>query len=223
MPSIQFSNIAKEPVTAEVISISGKVLEINRSNQTHLHASGGRAYASSHSNSYGSHATASVSPISVTSSNSVHDDVHLLTDSGEEVFLQLVNWENAGIRQGHMIQAIWLQVKNPKSSFATSYVVVNNRSLNRVLYNDNQLATVVKPSSFAKVFTAYGNILGPITKIVLPIIVFFCLITIILAPVVGVIAVGLTNFLKTKLPGIANSEVKPKLQPFLLPPVNNKQ
>lgn len=106
MSTIQFTNIAGEQVTAEVISLAGEVIDINRSNQTHLHANGGSAYASSHNG----RASASVSPISVTSTNSVHDDVYILTESGEEVFIQLVNWENAGIRKGHYIQAIWLKV-----------------------------------------------------------------------------------------------------------------
>ena len=60
MPSIQFNNIAKEPLTADVYSLSGQVVAINRSNQTHLHASGGSAYASVTHQGY---ASASVSPV----------------------------------------------------------------------------------------------------------------------------------------------------------------
>ena len=115
MPSIQFNNIAKEPLTADVYSLSGQVVAINRSNQTHLHASGGSAYASVTHQGY---ASASVSPVNITSTNSVYDDVYILTESGEELFIQLVNWENAGIRQGHYIQAIWLNITgvNPPQS-----------------------------------------------------------------------------------------------------------
>ena len=108
MPTIQYTNIAGEPVTAVVTSLAGEVIEINRSNQTHLHASGGSAYASSHNG----RATASVSPVAVSSTTSVHDDVYIATETGEEIFLQLVNWENAGIRKENQMRPWTLWHKN---------------------------------------------------------------------------------------------------------------
>ena len=147
MSVIKYKNIADEPVTAEVISISGEVLEVNRSNKTHLHASGGGSSASSSNG----RAYARTSPVSVSSTNTVHDDIYLLTDSGEEVFIQLVNWEHAGIRKGHHVQAIWLKVNiNDKKNFSTSYALVNNRDLKKVHYNDDVLTQCISVSSFFK-------------------------------------------------------------------------
>ena len=151
MPSIQFNNIAKEPLAADVYSLSGQVVAINRSNQTHLHASGGSAYASVTHQGY---ASASVSPVNITSTNSVYDDVYILTESGEELFIQLVNWENAGIRQGHYIQAIWLNITGVNPPKATPYLVINNRSLGKIIYNYQGLGDAVRPTKFLEAFTA---------------------------------------------------------------------
>lgn len=214
MSTIQFTNIAKENLTADVHSLSGQVIAINRSNQTHLHASGGGAYASV--NQHG-HASARVSPVNITSSTSVHDDVYILTESGEEVFVQLVNWENAGIRQGHHIQLIWLNITSYNPPKPTPYVIVNNRSLNKVLYNYEALGNVVRPTKFSKVFTAYGQILSTTAKIVCCVLIFIGIITIILAPLVVVVAKTCSHYLNKKLPDVAQREVTPKLQSFLLP------
>lgn len=216
MPIINYENIAKESLTAEIYSVCGKVVAISRSNQTHVHASGGGAYASSHQG----HATASVAPIKITSSNSVHDDVHLITEAGEEIFLQLVNWENAGIREGHTIQAIWLNITSSKPAKATPYLVINNRSLGKVLYNQQGLSNAVRPTSFTKSLTAYKNILSTPAKIGLPIFILFCLITIILTPLVVVTAVGMRHFLEKKLPEVAQRDLVPKINNFVLPKVS---
>lgn len=217
VPTIQYTNIAGEPVTAEVTSLAGEVIEINRSNQTHLHASGGSDYASTHNG----RATASVSPVAVSSTTSVHDDVYIITETGEEIFLQLVNWENAGIRKGHHIQVMWLRVTiDNKGSFSTPYVVVNNRSLNKVLYDDFKLQDVVKPSSKGKTAITAFNILSPIAKagtVILAIVFFF---SIFLIPAIAGLYVWLVKNLLSKLPALVNRSVKPQLQALLLPPVN---
>lgn len=219
MPTIQFNNAANERVTCDVISLAGEVIEINRSNQTHLYASGGGAYASSS----GGHASASVSPISVSSTNSVHDDVYILTDTGEEIFFQLVNWEAAGIRKGHHIQAIWLRVTiEDKGSFSTPYVIVNNRSLGKVLYNEAKLLDVVKPSTKMKTLSTAFNFLSPIAKGIAILFAIICIVTILLIPLIGIGYVVLINKLLAKLPVLVNSEVKPKLNALLLPPISRK-
>lgn len=218
MSVIHYNNIANEPMSAKVISIAGQVIDINRSNQTHLHATGGGAYASSHNGS----ASARVSPISVHSTNSVHDDVYILTEAGEEVFIQLVNWEKAGIRKGHTIQVIWLDItadNNPNAGFATPYVVVNNRSLNTVLYNDRNLMDTVKPTTKTMTIKTAFMLLSTPAKIIFGIICAFCVMTVVLIPVVSVIYMYVMYRLLGKLPAFTNRELKPKLQPFLLPPV----
>lgn len=218
MSVIHYNNIANEPMSAKVISIAGQVIDINRSNQTHLHATGGGAYASSHNGS----ASARVSPISVHSTNSVHDDVYILTEAGEEVFIQLVNWEKAGIRKGHTIQVIWLDItadNNPKAGFATPYVVVNNRSLNTILYDDKNLMDTVKPTTkLTSIKTAFG-VLSPTSKVMYSIAFIFCLVTVVLIPVAFAIFPYVIYSLLSKLPAFTNRELKPKLQPLLLPPV----
>lgn len=216
MPTIQYSNVANEPVTAEVISISGEVIEINRSNQTHLHASGGGAYASS-STSYGGHTrvTAHTSPVSVTSSTSVHDDVYLLTDTGEEVFLQLVNWENAGIRKGHHIQVIWLDnLVNNQTKIPTPYAIVNNRSLNKVLYDNEGLAEGLKATTQLKALIAAFKH----SSIGLKIGWIACLIIFFPISVVP-FKVMLDNQRATRLK-LLEQTVKPQITKFLLPPLS---
>lgn len=219
VPSIQFNNIAKEPLTADVYSLSGQVVAINRSNQTHLHASGGSAYASVTHQGY---ASASVSPVNITSTNSVYDDVYILTESGEELFIQLVNWENAGIRQGHYIQAIWLNITGVNPPKATPYLVINNRSLGKIIYNYQGLGDAIRPTKFLEAFTAYRYISTTPEKIFVLIALFIGFITIILLPLVVIVAKGCRNHLEKKLPQIAERELIPKLQPFLLSTMTKK-
>lgn len=216
MPTIHYTNVSNEPVTAEVISISGEVIEINRSNQTHLHASGGSAHASA-STHYGGHTrvTAHTSPVSITSSTSVHDDVYLLTETGEEVFLQLVNWENAGIRKGHQIQVIWLDnLVNNQTKLPTPYAIVNNRSLNKVLYDNDSLSEGIKATSTLKAnIAAFKH-----SSIGLKIGLIACLI--IFFPI-GIVPfkVMLDNQRGTRLK-MLEQDVKPQLTKFLLPPLS---
>lgn len=226
MSLIQFKNLNGKPVQAEVISVAGQVIDINRSNQTHLHASGGGAYASSSNG----RSSASVSPISVKSTNSVHDDVYILTETGEEVFLQLVNWENAGIRKGHFIEAIWLKVDNGISTFSTPYVVINNRSLNKVLYDNNQLLELVKPTDIKQSFVTFISILSPMAKIVCGIILAACILMLISTPLMiivllpvlaGLLAFIAKNAIKQLAP-LMEKEVKPRLHPLLLPPITKQ-
>lgn len=215
MSNIQFTNLVGQTVTAEVISISGEVIEINRSNQTRLHASGGGAYASSHNG----HSSASVSPISVSSTNSVHDDVYILTESGEEVFIQLVNWENAGIRKGHHIQALWLKgTVDNKKPFSSPYLAVNNRSLNKVLYNEAGIYTLLSSSSIIKTILVAFMKANIFMKIWVGISIFLAT-TIILSPILGITVMFMVKGLEYKLPVLANQEIKPKLNEFLLPAI----
>lgn len=216
MSTIQFSNIAGEPVTAEVISLAGEVIAINRSNQTHLHATGGSAYASSH----GGHSTARVSPISISSTNSVHDDVYIRTESGEEQFVQLINWQNAGIRQGHHIQLLSFNVNiNNRKQFPIYNAVVNNRSLNKVIYDERLMGYMIDPITYLKTFQAMFQTLNPTIAIICGIAIVICVISIILIPVAALIIYVISKKYLAKFPLVVAAQVKPKLQPLLLSPV----
>lgn len=216
MPTIHYTNVSNEPVTAEVISISGEVIEINRSNQTHLHASGGSAHASA-STHYGGHTrvTAHTSPVSVSSSTSVHDDVYLLTETGEEVFIQLVNWENAGIRKGHQIQVIWLNYSfSNGKKYATPYVIVNNRNLNKILYNNDKLSLGFQATSTIKVIIAAFKHASIILKLIFlaSLAIFF---PIAIVPLKVMIA-NQRDFILKKV----ETDIKPQIAKFLLPPLS---
>lgn len=217
MTTIAYHNIAGDPVTAEVISISGEVIDINRSTQTHLHASGGGAYASSHNG----RSSASVSPISVSSTNSVHDDVYILTETGEEVFVQLINWERAGIRKGHQIQLLSFNVNvNNRKQFPIYNAVVNNRSLNRLLYDERLMGYMVDPVTYVKTFVSMFKTLNPTVAIICIVAIIFCLISVILIPLAVLIVYVISKKFLTKFPAVVAKEVKPKLNQILLPPVS---
>lgn len=219
MSLIQFHNIAGEPVTADVRSVAGEVIAINRSNQTHLHATGGSAYASHH----GGHSTARVSPISISSTNSVHDDVYIKTATGEEQFVQLVNWQNAGIRQGHFIQILSFDVNvNNRKQFPIYHAVVNNRSLNKIIYDERLMAYMVDPLTYLKTFYGLYKTLNPTIAIICGIAIAVCLISVILIPVALLIVYVLFKKYVAKFPSVVASEVKPKLKDILLPPIADK-
>lgn len=216
---LQFHTTADELVSAEVTSISGQVLAVNRSNQTHLNVSGGSAYASSHNG----HASASVKPVSIQSSNSVHDDVYILTETGEEVFVPLINWQNAGIRQGHYIQLIQLYIPGSKSVHRSSpYALINNRSLNRVLYHEQLLKDATNPLQTMATLKAIGREIGNplLTTIGVILIVIFTLTVILIPFALGIFAL-MVKKLNAKADGIVNREIKPNLNQFLLPAVKN--
>lgn len=219
MSTIQFSNIAGEPVTAEVISLAGEVIAINRTNQTHLHATGGSAYASNH----GGHTTARVSPVTISSTNSVHDDVYIRTESGEEQFVQLINWQNAGIRQGHHIQLLSFNVNiNNRKQFPIYNAVINNRSLNKVIYDERLMGYLVDPVTYLKTFQAMYKTLNPTVAMICAIAIVICVISIILIPVAGLIIYIISKKYLAKFPSVVAKEVKPKLNPLLLPPITNQ-
>lgn len=216
MAVIKYKNVVDEPVTTEVISLSGEVIEINRSNKTHLHASGGGARASSsNGRSY-----ASTSPISVSSTNSVHDDIYILTDTGEEVFIQLVNWEHAGIRKGHNIQVMWLRANiNDKRTVSTAYAVVNNRNLNKVLFNDK----IMKECTDASGFFALVNHFTGVEKIVIGLTLVLSIMTIILFPVFLFFIIRYLDKKYSKIwADVINEQMKPQLRELLLPPIRNQ-
>lgn len=143
-----YNTVFGRKASAEVSSLRGEVVDINRNVQTHLNVSGGGSYSSSRNG----HATARSQPINVQSSNSVHDDVFIVDDSGTEHHLTLVNWENTGIRKGHHIQVLSVHnfsldgysqiVEN-----LNDYVIVNNKSLNKLFYNNSLIKSLAGPPS----------------------------------------------------------------------------
>lgn len=98
--------------------------------------------------------------------------------------------------------------------------MINNRSLNKVLYNNAKLADTVKPSKMSKAFVTMFTILSPIAKIVYIMAIIFCFITILLIPVVGGIIAYMMKNLHNKLPALVESQVTPQLNHFLLPPIS---
>lgn len=216
MPTIHFNNIAGEPVTADVISIAGEVIAINRSTQTHLHATGGSAYASSH----GGHSTAHVSPIAISSTNSVHDDVYIRTQSGEEQFVQLINWQNAGIRQGHHIQLLSFNVNiNNRKQFPIYNAVINNQSLNQVIYDERLMGYLIDPITYLKTVQAMFKTLNPTVAIICGIAIIICVVSVILIPIAALIIYVISKNYLAKFPSVVATEVKPKLQDLLLPAI----
>lgn len=132
--------------SAEVYSISGEVIDINRNVKTHLNVSGGGSYSSSGNG----RAYSSTQPINVNSSNSVHDDVFIVDRSGKEYHLTLINWEHVGIRKGHHIQV--LSVHNIRHNGYSKvlknlddYVAVYNKSLNKIFYNNKLMKQLATP------------------------------------------------------------------------------
>jgi len=84
------------------------------------------------------------------------------------------------------------------------------------------LGDAVRPTKFLEAFTAYRYILTTPEKIFVLIALFIGFITIILLPLVVIVAKGCRNHLEKKLPQIAERELIPKLQPFLLSTMTKK-
>lgn len=140
----------------EVRSLTGEVIDINRNVKTHLNVSGGGSYSSSGNG----HATASSRPINVRSSNSVHDDVFVTDSNGTEHHLVLVDWESSGIRKGHTIQVLSVynfQYEGYKQIVTNldDYVVVNNKGLNKVFYNNSLIKRISSPPAMKDVISDF--------------------------------------------------------------------
>ena len=156
--------------------------------------------------------------MSISSTNSIHDDVSIRTENGEEQFVQLVNWQNAGIRQGHHIQILSFNINNRKQ-FPIYNAVINNRSLNKVLYDERLMAYIVDPVTYLKTFQSIFKILNPAVAIICIIAIVICIISIILIPVAALIIYIISKKHLAKFPSVVAKEVKPKLKPFLLLPI----
>lgn len=132
IPTNQFEiNLFDGAFTATVMAckLEGEVVDVRRTNKTNLSTSGGHATARA-GNGY---ASASVSPMHVSLSNSTHDDVYLKLPSGQEQAIQLTNWDGIPIRPGHRISVFWLQrLDNP--NITTPILAVKNHDLNKVMF-----------------------------------------------------------------------------------------
>ncbi|OOR89404.1 hypothetical protein B0181_06910 [Moraxella caviae] len=110
----------------EVCSISGKVIDVRRTVKTHI---SGRSHALAGGKNRYAHAGTSIK-----SSNTTHDEVYIVNEAGKEEVLRLTNFEEANIRAGHHVQALYFKGFSPKGDPTTTpYILINNRSLDKVV------------------------------------------------------------------------------------------
>lgn len=114
-----------------VYCFTGTVLESNKQMETRVTGSGGGGATYK--------GTGATAPVSISSTTIVHDHFFLVDETGKEIAVQLQNWDLA-LRTGHVLQLIW--VIAGKASHGP-YVVVENKNLQEVNFNDAQLAREV--------------------------------------------------------------------------------
>lgn len=114
----------------KVRTLQGQVIDIRRNNKTHISTSGGYASASAGRG----YVSASVTPVRISSTSSVHDDVYLRLATGEETAIKLVNWDDMPMRPGHEIKVAWLY--SVDGSKSTPILAVENISLNKRMFEN---------------------------------------------------------------------------------------
>ncbi len=80
--------------------------------------------------------TGYTAPVTISSTTTTHDMIHLADENGKEQALRLQNWDLA-VRESHILTAIWL-VKKGKAQ--GPYVAIHNHTLDQTDYDEKTLA-----------------------------------------------------------------------------------
>lgn len=80
--------------------------------------------------------TGYTAPVSITSTTTTHDLIHLQDDGGKEHAIRLKNWD-LSVRETHQLTAVWLVKKGRKSG---PYVAIHNHSLDETDYDEKTVA-----------------------------------------------------------------------------------
>lgn len=81
------------------------------------------------------HGTGYNAPVTISSTTTTHDMIHLLDDDGHEHALRLQNWD-LSVRETHKLTAIWLVKKGANKG---PYVAIHNHALQETDYNEKEL------------------------------------------------------------------------------------
>jgi hypothetical protein len=74
-------------------------------------------------------------PVTISSTTTTHDMIHMVDDDGQEHAIRLQNWDLA-VRTSHRLTAIWLAKKGTGKG---PYVAIHNHTLNETDYNEKHL------------------------------------------------------------------------------------
>ncbi len=138
----------------DLYSFTGKVAQANKHMETQVYGGGGGGYSYK--------GTGTSAPISISSTTVVHDEVFLIDEKGEEVALQLSNFDLA-VREGHILTALWL-IKEGKDS--GKYIIIYNHNIKKRSINHSALRPCfLMPKSKAilrgtLIFGAFGVLFG---------------------------------------------------------------
>lgn len=122
---------------------TGQLMDISKQRETHISGSGGGGATW---DGYGTTA-----PINIQSSTTLHEDLYLMNDSGQEKHFKMRNWDITG-RIGHTMQVVWVIAPRRKTG---PYVAVYNHSLDMVHWANNQMHKLAVAHYF---FQKWGSI-----------------------------------------------------------------
>lgn len=114
--------------TYEHCFVRGTVVGANKQLETKVHGGGGGGGSF--------RGTGYTAPVSVSSTTTTHDLIHLQDDDGGEHAIRLQNWDLA-VRETHKLTAVWLIKKGRKKG---PYVAIHNHTLGETDYDDRLLA-----------------------------------------------------------------------------------
>jgi len=115
-------------------SVTGKVAASNKNMETRVSGGGGGGY----------HGSGYTSPVTITSTTTVHDQIFLIDESGKEHSFQLQNFDLA-CREGNELSVIWAIKKGKKTG---EHIVVHNHSTEKTFFDTGAIRRMFRPPWF---------------------------------------------------------------------------
>lgn len=115
-------------------SVTGKVVATNKNMETRVSGGGGGGYTHQ--------GTGFSSPVTVTSTTTIHDQIFLVDDTGREHSFQLQDF-NVACREGNVLKVIWAVKKGKDKG---DYIIVQNNSTGQSFFNIGAIRRMFRPS-----------------------------------------------------------------------------
>jgi hypothetical protein len=122
--------------SVEIYSITGKVVSVKQRNQSHIHASGGGGTIIN--------GTGNIRDISISTSNTHHQEIFIEDMDGLQHPVQLTNW-NLPFIEGNVLTVVWIMEPGDKVG---PYVLIQNHSTNQYAILDDKIKSFSRVTFF---------------------------------------------------------------------------